>query len=369
MSLLIWSRLKSANISTLSKAMRKSQIHRVWLTIVLASFAPLLFNVQAWCRLMLPPSMADVRQLAERAPLVFRGKVLTVTPNTINAEPGARVESIAKIQVDRWYRGKATPEAFLHFAYGGFASNGHDCIDFRPEGYWVVFAIEKNGQLEMVDDCEGASTISPLLSPDLANAEWLAQMEADFLAGLNDDSSAARLASIQRLGGLKMPSSRDALHRVIETGDEAESKWAVYAALRSGDVTVLPRVKQLLTNGDGTLPESAIALELQNVADPSAALNLLAILNSAPGEVTRTCVLISLGEKLRDPQAVPSLAAHLSDPDRYARYDALDGLKNITHEEACTLSPDWREQDVEPQVSRCKIWWEQVGKFRDWKQN
>jgi HEAT repeat protein len=125
----------------------------------------------------------------------------------------------------------------------------------------------------------------------------------------------------------------------------------------------------LLANGDGALPESAIALELRNVSDPSAVLDLLAILKSASGEMTRTCVLIALGEKLKDPRAVPSLASHLSDSDRYARYDALDGLKNITHEEACTLSRDWNEQDVEPQVSRCKLWWEQVGKFRDWTQN
>jgi hypothetical protein len=349
--------------------MWKSKIHRVCLYIVLASVALLLFKVQAWARLTLPPSMADVRQLAERAPLVFRGRVLTVTPTIINSEPGARVASIAKIQVDRWYRGKGTTEASLRFAYGGYAIDGHDCIDFRPEEYWVVFAVERNGQLEMVDDCEGALTISPLLSPDLANAEWLAQMEADFLAGLNDDSSPARLASIQRLGGLKLPSSRDALHRVIEKGDEAESKWAVYAALRTGDATVLPRVKRLLANGDGALPESAIALELQKVTDPSAVLDLLGILESAPGQVTRTCVLIALGEKLRDPQAVPSLAVHLSDSDHYGRYDALDGLKNITHEEACTLPPGWREQDVEPQVARCKIWWDEVGKFRDWTQN
>jgi len=60
---------------------------------------------------------------------------------------------------------------------------------------------------------------------------------------------------------------------------------------------------------------------------------------------------------------------HLSDPDHHARYYALVGLENITHEEACTLSRDREEQDVEPQVSRCKIWWDQVGKFRNWPQN
>ena len=311
--------------------------------------------------------MADVRALAEMAPTVFRGHVLTVTPMTTNTETG-RPESIAKIQVDRWYRGKGSTEALLHFAYTG-AGGGHDCIDFRPDTHWIVFAVQKNGQLEMIDDCEGALTVSPRLGPDIANADWLVQMEADFLAGLNDYDSAARLASIQRLGGLKLPSSRDALHRVIEKGDDAESKWAVYATLRTGDISVLSRVKQLLANGDGELPERAIAMELQYVKDSSAVPDLIAILKSAPSELTRSRVLITLGENLKDPRAVPSLATHLSDPDPYARYDALDGLKNITHEDACTLSPEWKEQDVEPQISRCKIWWEQVGKFRNWTQN
>lgn len=350
--------------------MRKSKIHRVRLIIVLASSAMFLLASQSWCRLMLPPSRADVRALAEKAPLVFRGRVLTVTPISTNWESGVGVESIAKIQVDRWYRGAGATEALLPFTYNWNQTvNGHDCIDFRPDTYWVVFAGEKNGQLEMIDDCEGALTISALLGPDIGKAGWLAQMEADFLAGLDDHDSEARLASIQRLGGLKLPSSRDSLHRVVEKGDDAESKWAVYALLRTGDVSVLPRVKQLLAKGDDELPESAIAAELQNVTDRSAVPDLIAILKNAPSEFTRTRVLIALGEKLKDPRAAPILAAYLSDPDPFARYDALDGLKNITHENACTLSRDSKEQDVEPQISRCKVWWEQVGKFRDWTQD
>ncbi len=358
------------SIPKLSAAMRKLKIHRVWLVILMTSLPMFLFTAQSWCRLMLPPSMADVRELAQKAPLVFRGHVLTVTLTTTNTGPGARVESIANIQVDRWYRGKGSTEALLRFAYSGeIFANGHDCIDFRPDTYWVVFAAEKNRQLELIDDCEGALTISRLLGPDLGNANWLAQMEADFLAGLNEPDSVARLASIQRLGGLKLASSRDALHRVIENGDDADSKWAVYAALRTGDLTVLPLVKQLLAKGDREIPEWAIAAELQSIVDPSAVPNLIAILESAPSELTRSRILMTLGEKLKDPRAVPSLAAHLSDPDRYARYDALDGLKNVTHEEACTLPPEWKEQDIEPQISRCKIWWEQVGKFQKWTQN
>jgi len=255
--------------------------------------------------------------LAEKAPFVFRGRVLTVTPIATNTQPGAGVdptdwrpkagnvgrESVAKIQVDRWYRGNGPTEALLRFTYSGeIFANGHDCIDFRPETYWVVFAVEKDSQMEMIDDCEGALTISPRLGPKLAYEDWLAQMEIDFIAGLDDKDAEARLASIQRLGGLRLPSSRDALRGVIENGHEAESKWAVYAALRTGDVTVLPRVQQLLVSGDSQLPERAIGSESQNVSDPGAIPDLIAILESAPGELTRTRVLIALGEKLKDPE-------------------------------------------------------------------
>jgi hypothetical protein len=343
--------------------------HRVWAAIVLGSGSLFLFTAQLWARLMSPPSMADVRELAGKAPLVFRGHVLAVTPVTFNAEPGPGNRFTAKIQVDRWYRGKGPTEEALQFAYGSFASNGHDCIDFRPETYWVVFAHEERGKLQLIDDCEGALTVSPLLGRELGTADWLAQMEADFLEGLNDHDSTARLVSIQRLGGLKLPSSRDALHGVIESGDDAELKWAVYATLRTGDVSVLPRVKRLLATGDRELPELAIAMQLQYVADTGAVPDLIAILESAPSELTRTRVLIALGETLNDPRAVPSLAAHLSDSDSFARYDSLDGLKNITHEAACTLPEGWKEEDVEPQVSRCRLWWEQSGKLRDWSAN
>jgi hypothetical protein len=144
----------------------KPSAHRVWVAIVV-SCTLFLFTAQLWPRLMLPPSMVDVRELSGRSPLVFRGDVFGVVPLTFNTEPGAGNFYTAKIQVDRWYRGKGPTEETLRFAYGSFASNGHDCIDFRTQPYWVVFAHEVGGRLELIDDCEGALTISLLLGRDL----------------------------------------------------------------------------------------------------------------------------------------------------------------------------------------------------------
>jgi hypothetical protein len=204
--------------------------------------------------------MADVRELAEKAPTVFRGRVAQVSPGAYL--PRSYVtDSFATVEVDRLYRGSVRKDPTLHFVYGSPAfMNGHNCIDFQPDTYWLVFAVEKSGRLELFDDCRGALAISPLLGPHLTDSDWLTQMEADFIAGLNDVVAANRIVSIQRLGGLKLPSSRDALHRTMKMGDKNEANWAVYAALRTGDIAVLPTVKQMLSGGDKSSPEQEMLL-------------------------------------------------------------------------------------------------------------
>jgi len=337
------------------------------LFIMLVSSVLSLSAVKLWSRLMPPPSMADVRELAEKAPIVFRGRVAQVSPGAYL--PRSYVtDSFATIEVDRLYRGSVRKDPTIHFVYSGSDTgmNGHNCIDFQPDTYWLVFAVEKGGQLELFDDCEGALAISPLLGPHLKDSDWCAQMEADFLAGLHDAAAANRIVSIQRLGGLKSPSCQDALHRVIDKADQNEANWAVYAALRTGDISVLPRVKHILSVGEMSSPEREIAFELKNVSDPKAVPDLIAILARAPGELNRTSVLIALAENIKDPRAVPILADHLSGDAESSQYLALEGLRNITHEEACSLSESSNTQNFESHIRQCKLWWEKKGKFQSW---
>ena len=251
--------------------------------LVLAGSALSLCATQLWGRFRVPTYMVDVRALAEKAPIVFRGQVVDVDSAGENPPESIQLKEIATFQVDRVYRGHVRAETALHFTYDPSPfSNGHDCINFQPNTYWVVFAQGDGGRLELSDDCNGAFRVSPLLGPTLENEGWMYQMEADFMAGLKDSDPQSRLMSIQRLGGLGLPPSRDALHRVMETGDKEESTWAIYAALRTGDVTVLAKVKQLLQVGENAAPERAIALQLRNVADENALSDLIAILRSAP---------------------------------------------------------------------------------------
>jgi hypothetical protein len=340
------------------------RIRQTLFLIVLVGFMLSFSAVKLWSRLIVPPSMADVRALDEKAPIVFRGRVVHISSYPYSPDTH---DSFATIDVDRLYRGSLGEKPRIHFVYASpEVMDGHNCIDFQPDTYWLIFAVEKDRQLELFDDCQGALAVSPLLGPGLKDFDWRAQMEADFLAGLHDDAAANRIVSIQRLGGLKLPSSQDALHRVIDRGDKEEANWAVYAALRIGDISVLPRVKKMLSAGDKSSPEQEIVLELRNVSDPKAVPGLIAILTTAPGEITRSSVLTALGENIKDPRAVPILADHLSAADESSRYLALVGLRNIAHESACSPSDTATEQNLESRIRRCKLWWEEKGKFQSW---
>jgi hypothetical protein len=355
------------------------RLSRIVMGVCLVGVAACFFAAPLWSRLMMDQSMVDVRAQAEQAPLVFRGRVLTVGPDPVEKRVGLWVDGkpvntnfVAKFQVDRIYRGKLEGEAVVHFSYGRMGINGHDCIDFRPEQSWLVFAVEKNGLLQLFDDCTGALGISARLGVKVSPSDWLAQMEADFIAGLEDSDVESRIFSIQRLGGLKLASSRPALHEVIERRKGIEAGWAIYAMLRTGDVTVLPMVNGLLASGDKKMPEGAIAYELRNVKDPSAVPDLLEIVEKTPSDYARFEALLALVDNIKDPRVVPVLGPRLSSGDRQIRYIALSGLNTIANAEACSTTRHANENDeaaFERETASCEAWWEREGKYRSWTRN
>jgi hypothetical protein len=351
---------------------------RVVVSGCLVGLAACLFAVPLWSRLVEDQSMVDVRDQAEKTPMVFRGRVLTVQPDPIEKKTvlwmdGKPVNTnfIAKFQVDRIYRGTLPGAAVVHFSHG-LSWMGHDCIDFRPDQNWLVFAVEENGLIELFDDCTGALGISSRLGPKVRPSGWLAQMEADFIAGLEAPDVESRILSIQRLGGLKLPSSRPALHDVIEKRKGVEAEWAVYATLRTGDVTVLPIVSRLLAGGDQKTPEGAMAYELRNVKDPSAVPDLLEIVENTPSDYPRLEALLALVDNIKDPRVVPLLGASLSSGDRQIRYIALSGLNTIANAEACSTTRHANENEeaaFERETASCEAWWEREGKYRTWTRN
>jgi hypothetical protein len=218
-----------------------------------------------WARLEQPASTIDLTRFTSTSPTIVRGVVVGVT--AAREIQGLAITLVAQLRVQRWYRGGDGPNITVQYE-AGVRMPGHNCIDFRPGAYWLIFATERDGHSELVDDCYGAVAVSRVIAPSLRNPDVLAQMEADFIAGLDDPGRAGRLLSIQRLGGLKLASSRPALHGVIEHGNSEEKDWATYAALRTGDTSVLARARAIVARGGSrNMLHFCLAWEMDHVKD------------------------------------------------------------------------------------------------------
>lgn len=294
---------------------------------------------QLSARLEWPASLTGLTEYVRSAPTIFRGRVLSVSLAS-GYDSGF---AVARFEVDRWYRRQGTSEAEIYFApyREPDMRNGHDCIDFRAESHWIVFATEIGGRLRPFDDCTGALPVSTRVAPIIREASMSTQMEADFIAGLEDNDQQGRLLSIQRLGGLRFASSRPVLRRVIEMGDPAEVRWAVYAALHAGDTSVLPTVRQMLAREDMELPVRVLGVELCRLNDYSASdsVELIGIANTAVHPLSRECAISAL-VSMKSRESLPTMASHLSDSDQRVRYQALRGVEMITQDPACALTTE-----------------------------
>jgi hypothetical protein len=286
-------------------------------------------------RLRAPEGTEDVRRLGEQASFVFHARVLSIDSvagqDTIAGQTVHEVQ-IAHLDVDRWYKGTPAPATVrLKYVYPGFVL-GHDCIDLHRSSSWLVFAnASADGFYKLSDSCQGALPMSAILAP-VKKRDWLQQLQHDLVSGLQDGDTAVRLANIARLGGLKLRSSTGALRNFIDYGSEAESKWATYAVLRSGDLSVLPKAESIVIEIDRSLgerdprlasqpdaspflsePEVQIAIWLQReLRDREAVPALTRILESAKAGWVRECAMGAL-QDIKDPRSLPVVADHLSD--------------------------------------------------------
>ena len=330
----------------------------------------LLFPCVSLARIQIADGTEDVRDLFTSAEFVFHGRVVTIEPDGKNNDDS--YSGVAQLEVRRWYKGTPRQSTVrLRFAYDRHFGNGHSCIDLHRSASWLIFAKQtETGLFEFSDDCYGGLPVSSILA-STSHGSGIQQMQDDLVAGLKDGDSAVRVENIKRLGGLRLPSSHDALEDIIEHGIEAESKWAIYAALRAGDLSVLPKVQGIVVNLSGYRvdPDSSIALELAHLRDPRAVPTLVAVLQSASMDFARGSAVQAL-QAIKDPRSVPGLANRLSDPESSIRYNALVAIGYITHEPRCTLPDDWHERDgeVDRRLASCQQWWQTQGSARKWSE-
>lgn len=287
---------------------------------------PVLASLALWARLQMAPEQLDLNTYLPKAPILLRAEILSVSPPPRFLEPYV---ATARLRVMRWYRGTPPPAVELRFAMQGFRMiNGHNCFEFPPGTHWLILAKERDGALELIDDCYGAFEVSPQLGP--AHPDPISQLEADFTAGLANPDPKHRILSLQRLANLHLPSSRSALHNVIARGEPDETLWAAYAALRTGDISVIPTVRGVLEKEPPNWRSGVLSGELSQVRDP-AAIPALTEIAWSQSSAAKASAITALGNMPSATSALPAITANLNSEDEYVRRAARRAFAKLTN--------------------------------------
>lgn len=286
----------------------------------------LLAPLALWARLQLAPEGIDLGPYLAKAPILLRAEILSVSnPPRL----GEQYVATARLRVTRWYRGTPPPAVELRFARQGLRMiNGHNCFDFPPGTHWLILAKERDGALELIDDCYGAFAVSPQLGP--SQSDPIAQLEADFSAGLASAVPKDRVLSLQRLANLHLAISRPALHRVIARGEPVETSWAAYAALRTGDLSVIPTVRRVLEQEPPGWPSSVLSGELSQIKDPAAIPALIEIAWSQ-SNAAKASAIVALGNIPSATSALPAITANLDSDDESIRRAARRAVAKLSN--------------------------------------
>lgn len=313
-------------------------------------------------RIPVHSAQVDIPGLSSGATTVFRGFVSSIVPGKAN--PWGTRGALAQFVVDRWYRGTGPATIDVPFSYSSQSVvDGHDCIDFRTGGYWIVFANGEGKSLALVDDCEGALPVSSRVAIQTSDTtNWLSGLIEDFAACLQDASSEARIVSLQRLGNLRSRQILPFLEPFLRSKDAPEFEWAVYSSLRAGDAGVLSLARELLEKyPDRHLPELFMQREIMEIRDKGAVADLLAILHGdGPG---RLAAIVALGE-IGDRSVLPEIASHLADPDRHVRYEVVAAIQKLQPTPACQLGTFSSGDELDAIEQACLAWWKQVGAIK-----
>lgn len=352
--------------------------------VCLAIICSLCFPCLLWAHIPADEGTESLIELGGSAAFIFHATVLSF--DSVRGKFGDEY-GFVNLAVDRWYKGKPGPATVrMGFQYPGFIS-GSDCINFHRASSWLIFANRnRDGSFQFSDTCEGGLPMSSIIGPPTAGT-WMERLQRDLIDGLQDGDPAVRLANIARLGGLKMKSSGAALRDFAEHGSELESKWAVYAAFRSGDMIVLPQVESIVISLTEqpppkrraapefpvdaaptepmrryAYPDIDIVLAFRWVVDLDAVPSLSRIATSAKDELVRKSATSAISEMKR----ILATEAHDLNPG-LRPYSALVRMEAATHDPACKVPPKGQiDPSLEDAANKCKQWWNEIGSTRPW---
>ena len=276
-------------------------------------------------RLSDPGVIMDLNSYLAEAPIVVRAEIVSISSPRLMF---GKTLATAQFRVTRWYRGQPPAALAFRFDVGRLQMNGEICPIFKPGTHWLLLARERDGALELIDECNGAFRVTPELGA--AQPDPIAGVEADFLAGLASATSSHRLLNLERLANLRRPSSLPALRGMISHGSPLEVRWALCAALRAGDVSLIPFAHSLL---QAPLPDPLgprIHFAIRELRDP-AAIPALTEIAWSQSDAAKASAISALGNIPSATSALPAITANLNSGNEAIRRAARRAIAQLTH--------------------------------------
>jgi hypothetical protein len=314
------------------------------------------------------PGPRNVRDLAEQATVIVKGRVLEVSDvGTVEKQASAFRDLRVSFQVDSVLKGKVAAKVITVEIF----ENRDDWWRFtlnRNEYALLFLTGGQNGRYTFPDPRSGKMPITSQDVPLADAAQTTAgKLEAELFASFSDpDQKVARVA-LEQVGSLRRVLSTQPIRDIANHGAPEFQGLAHIALLKLGDYSLWNRAvafaEQPVQDRELRRLQFGVARAIGHIEDRSVAPALNALLSS-PAVILRRAAAQSL-RHIGDPSSARFLVRALDDGDHDVQYDAMMGLGALvrySHDAPDAPALGVFDTDPAKYLGAWKNWWETSGK-------
>ncbi len=346
---------------------------RVRVNLILFALVTLAFNEHSISEPRTPKGGESVEILFGESQLVAIGKVRHI--QTIREQKvidDKRPQAIATvirlneavIDLRRIYKGNSAKTIIVEFSSAVPSTSAAFGPELLPQETVLLFLNSSGKGAYSFSDREfGAYSLPDFHMPE-ARSEGIAQLQDDLAELLTGDIKTKEDALSALLAFREIsPNTEKRLAPLVGDQDVRVSSEAYAVLLSTRKDQYYADVERFLQAHGQAVPGGELIVISGRLQDPgsSADPNVFDNLSNLPQPTIKLCAMYAL-RKLHSSKSVPTLIAHLSDPDPNIQYLSVITLNDIVHN-GDDFGPTNYDFDKHPELylARWQQWWQTVG--------
>jgi len=353
----------------MSRCRRRNQIHmRVFfhLLVIMSMTAPPWFPVAA--EVISPAGAESLPALMSQSAMVLTGDVVSVeevpiTPVGSTKDYAPSRVFVAAVAINRIYKGQSDVRS-IRIVYEnprGKSCFVSDCEKISPGEYYLFFLEKIGTEYRLLNPQYGKFPLSRLHAA--TQVMGLAGIEADLVAGLNENDPKRLVTTVELFGSLGHVSSTEPLRAALAHGGGKSSpitQGAIYVSLfRLGDYSRLSEsgafIETTTHDPQVSLLQQQLCAQIAAIRELQTSPTLITFSRSSTDQLRESAVHALREMSATD--AIPTFVAALDDPLQPVRYDAVLALATL--EKNWDLAPSlqlFSENEIK-YITAWKNWW------------